>query len=474
MNFFTQLENRIEVKGTLLCIGLDPSITIESSGSIADTIFDYNKKIIEQTAEYTLCYKPNIAFYEQYGSEGIRALEKTLTFIPEEIPVILDAKRSDIGNTAKAYAKSVFGHFKADAVTLNPYMGRESIQPFLDWNDKGCFLLCRTSNPGAAEIQFLQTMRHKGETPEKLYIRVAKLAEALGPANGIVVAGNDPESLRSVRAVCPDVWILAPGIGAQGGTISDAIINGAREDGKGIIPVVVRHIIEDADPGKKAKEYHEAIGKALEEKKKIKSSGMSQKQLRKKNLIKRIIQHGCFKVGTFTLKSGDLSPFYIDLRRLISDPVLLSEVADAYCELLAPLVYSRVAAIPVASVPVGTAICLKTGEPMIYPRIPVKKHGSGAPIDGEYTAGETVVLVDDLISAGVSKAEALEVLRAEKLVVKDLVVFIERGTRGRKELEQYGVTLHAYTTIQEILEVLKEMNGVTEAEMKAINDFLTQ
>ncbi|RPJ05599.1 MAG: orotidine-5'-phosphate decarboxylase, partial [Spirochaetaceae bacterium] len=394
MTFFQKLEARISEKGTLLCVGLDPDFPVKSEETACEELFAFNKKIIEETAPYTLCYKPNIAFYERWGSEGIKALEKTLEVIPKEIPVIIDAKRNDIGNTAKAYADSVFGHFKADAVTLNPYLGKESAQPFMEYSGRGLFLLCRTSNPGASKIQDLLVRDPASGNNIPLFMAMARELTSWGPNIGLVVAGNDPAALAAVRKELPDVWLLAPGIGAQGGSISEAVRNGKTQDNKGILPVVVRHIIEDKNPGKKAKEFHEAI---LAELKRPSGTGISKKEnvmTGKKDLIRRIINHGCFKVGSFTLKSGDISPFYIDLRKLISDPVLLSDVAKAYATLMENLSYKRISAIPVASVPVVTALSMFLAKPMIYPRLPAKKHGSGAPIDGDYCAGETVVLVD--------------------------------------------------------------------------------
>ena len=152
MDFESRLTKVCEKKGSLLCVGLDPELP---EGASAAKLFDANRKIIEETAEFAACFKPNIAFYEAAGPAGLEALVRSLEHIPEGIPVIIDAKRGDIGSTAEAYARSLFGYYGADAVTLSPYLGRSSVQPFLDWPDRGLFLLCRTSNPNAESVQEL-------------------------------------------------------------------------------------------------------------------------------------------------------------------------------------------------------------------------------------------------------------------------------------------------------------------------------
>ena len=149
MNFYEKLEAQCRAKNSLLCVGLDPVV---KGVNPYEEIIAKNRRIIEETIDFCVCYKPNSAFYEAYGEEGMKALRATLDLIPKEIPVLLDAKRGDIGNTAQAYAKAVFDVEKADAVTLSPYMGKTSAEPFLAYTDKGVFVLCRNSNPGAERI----------------------------------------------------------------------------------------------------------------------------------------------------------------------------------------------------------------------------------------------------------------------------------------------------------------------------------
>jgi orotidine-5'-phosphate decarboxylase len=177
-------------------------------------ILEFNRGIIDATADLVCAYKPNLAFYEAFGLEGLVALEKTVKYIPEGIPVIGDAKRGDIGNTARRYAEALFSAFGFDAATLNPYLGYDSVEPFLEYPDKGVFILCRTSNPGALDFQALRC----GDVP--LYEVVAQKAKEWDRYGniGLVVGATYPEELRRIRQLCPQMPLLIPGLGAQGGT----------------------------------------------------------------------------------------------------------------------------------------------------------------------------------------------------------------------------------------------------------------
>lgn len=246
--FYQKLENRWG-QGLFVCVGLDSEYgkipEHLKTGSAEDAIFEFNKQIIDATADLACAYKPNAAFYEAEGEEGMRALKRTIAYIKEthpEVPVILDYKRGDIGNTNLGYVKEAFDDLKADAVTVHGFLGREAMQPFLDRKDKGIIVLAKTSNPGSGEFQDLPV----GRKMEPLYQIVARHVSESWNENGncaIVVGATYPEELAQVRALVGDLPILLPGIGAQGGEVEATVKAGKDSRSKGMIINSSRGII---------------------------------------------------------------------------------------------------------------------------------------------------------------------------------------------------------------------------------------
>jgi orotidine-5'-phosphate decarboxylase len=240
MNFMHALRQRWQQAGTLVCVGLDPEpakFPAKFSGD-DDAVFSFNRDIIDATADYACAFKPQIAHFAARGAED--ALSRLIAHIHAHhpgIPVILDAKRGDIGSTAQQYAAEAFDRYSADAVTANPYLGHDSLRPFLDRADKGVVILCRTSNPGAGDLQDLPI--HGSDGKERpLYQHVA--AKVAGEWNthgncALVVGATWPSQLREVRAIVGDVPFLVPGVGAQGGDVEAVVKNGATADGTGLI-----------------------------------------------------------------------------------------------------------------------------------------------------------------------------------------------------------------------------------------------
>ena len=224
---------------SLLCIGLDPDPDLMP----VKDVFDFNRSIIDATADLVCCYKPNLAFYEALGIPGLESLQKTIEYIPPHIPIIGDAKRGDIGSTAQAYAKALFDKWDFDAATVNPYLGKDALDPFLEYSDRGILILCHTSNPSATDFQELKTTG--GSEQYLLYERVALKANEWNANKniGLIVGATYPSQMKSVREICPDMLILAPGIGTQGGELESTIHFGMRADGEGIIINVSRTIL---------------------------------------------------------------------------------------------------------------------------------------------------------------------------------------------------------------------------------------
>lgn len=217
MNFYDKYLEARERNSSVLCVGLDTDINKLPDGlekSIHGMI-EFNGGIIEATSQLVCAYKINFAFYERYGAEGFEILKYTLEGIPEELPILADAKRGDIGNTSRAYAEAVFDYFGADAVTVNPYMGRDSVQPFLEFQDKFVFVLALTSNPGSEDFQRLES------AGKPLYAHVVEKSMEWGDRSnlGYVIGASRPKEIEKLRGIAQDNIFLIPGIGAQGGDI---------------------------------------------------------------------------------------------------------------------------------------------------------------------------------------------------------------------------------------------------------------
>lgn len=240
MNFIEKLTGATRKNKSLLCVGLDPDPALMPAQV---GVFEFNKAIIDATADLVCAYKPNIAFYEALGNEGLDALKRTVDYITENIPVIVDAKRGDIGNTAKAYAEAIFSHFKFDATTVSPYLGFDSLEPFIQYHDKGILILCRTSNPGAVDFQSLICEVDNKKLP--LFEIVALKARQWNTHGniGLVVGATYPEELRLIRQSHPDMPILIPGIGTQGGDLALTVRYGVDAQGEKAIINSSRQII---------------------------------------------------------------------------------------------------------------------------------------------------------------------------------------------------------------------------------------
>jgi orotidine-5'-phosphate decarboxylase len=305
MSFIEKLIKAAGKNTSWLCVGLDPDPAKIPShlGPGAEAVLRFNQLIIEATSDLVCAYKPNSAFYESLGSEGMAVLKDTIEAIPGDIPVILDFKRGDIGNTAAMYARSAFEYFGADAVTVNPYLGIDSVQPFIDYRDKGVFILCLTSNPSSADIQkklvlvdeppSLErfTTQNKARTLAEffrcstfeVYTHVARLAVEWN-ANGnigLVVGANSTYELEKIRkAAGMDMPVLIPGVGAQGGDLEGALRAGSNPVGDMALINVSRDIIYSDNSShfqnavrQKGLFYREKIKAILKEKRKRSGTG---------------------------------------------------------------------------------------------------------------------------------------------------------------------------------------------------------
>lgn len=263
ITFQQKLDGIIEKNKSLLCVGLDSDIDKlpETFKNKQFSQFEFNKEIVDATADLVCAFKPNSAFYENRGVEGITELKMTCDYLKKnypDIPIILDAKRADIGNTNSGYIKYAYEYLDVDAVTVHPYLGREALQPFLDLKDKGVIILCRTSNPGAGEFQDLVT------DGKPLYKIVAeKVVKEWNVNNNclLVVGATYPSELAEVRKIVGDMTLLVPGIGAQGGDLEATLKAGLNSKKQGLIISSSRGIIFAETPRQEAEKLRNDINK---------------------------------------------------------------------------------------------------------------------------------------------------------------------------------------------------------------------
>jgi uridine monophosphate synthetase len=477
-SFFSTLEERARKADSLLCVGLDPHPADLPEPS-AQAAASYCQRLIDSTADLALVFKPNAAFFEIYGSAGWEALRQVIAAVPPEVPVILDAKRGDIASTASAYAQAVFQGLGAAAVTANPYLGGDSLAPFLEDAGHGVFLLCKTSNPGSADLQ--DRIVQSGDADGlRLYEWVARLAQGWNRNDnlGLVVGATHPQALRRVRALAPDLWFLVPGIGAQGGDLQQALQAGLRADGFGMLINASRSIARSDDPRQAARRLVDQINHArlaqVEGARKEKVQPASSDANFPASLADGLLEAGCVKFGQFTLKSGLQSPVYIDLRILASHPRLLAQVAQAYLPILRSLAFDRLAALPYAALPIATAISLEGGWPMLYPRKEAKEYGTRADIEGEYLPGEQALVIDDLATTGGSKFEAIQKLIAAGLRVQDVVVLIDRQSGAAETLQEAGYRMHTVFTLTQLLDYWEAAGKIPPEKITEVRRFLEQ
>ncbi len=261
--FEERLAARVEEVQSLVCVGLDPGSGVEM-GEGEDPLLEWGRRVISQTHPHVCAFKPNLAFYEARGSSGIASLERIMGYLASrhpDIPVIGDAKRADIGATSAAYARFLFDRLGFDAVTLNPWLGRDALRPFLDRADRGCIILCRTSNPGADDVQALPV------EGEPLWQRVARMVAEEWNALGnclLVMGATRPDDLRTARRLVGDMTFLAPGVGAQGADLEKVLAAGLTGQGRGLIINSSRGITGASDMAQAAADLKRAINRTRE------------------------------------------------------------------------------------------------------------------------------------------------------------------------------------------------------------------
>jgi uridine monophosphate synthetase len=428
-------------------------------------------RLIDATHDLACAFKLNIAFFEALGAEGYAALREVIAYIHQcnpSIPVILDAKRGDITSTAEAYAKAAFDYLQADAITINPYMGYSVLTPFLSYAGKGVFVLCRSTNPDARDVQELAT-----DTFQPLWEVIASQVKALNDSErvGLVASALDSADLAYLRRLDSRSWLLIPGVGAQGGDLESCVQGGVRADGLGVLINSSRSLGRADDPRAEALRLREAINAARASQA---PTLASPRDILRRRVALALREAGCVRFGKFKLKSGVESPIYLDLRRLVSFPHALHDVSLWLAELIKPLTFNHIAAIPYAALPIAVTVGQLARRSVIYPRREQKAYGTGAAVEGVFAHGDTALLLDDLATTGESKFEAIARLESAGLRVRDVAVVIDRGQGARQALEAAGYNFHALITLHDLLEELERVGSLAPELRAEVEAWLRQ
>lgn len=460
MSFFEAVARRAREVRSHVCVGLDPRV------SRASELVPEAMRVVEATQARAAAFKPNAAFFEAFGAAGVSALEEVVRRIPPEVPCLLDAKRGDIGATNAAYGKAARA-LGAGALTVSPYLGVGALEPFLSGTVLDLFVLARTSNPEAERVQDARLA--VGGT---LYERVVRdvVASPYASRLGLVVGATEPRAIARVRALAPAAWLLLPGVGAQGGDLEAAVEAARREDGSGFLVNVSRSVADAADPGAYVASLADTIERAAA--RPVDPTRADGRAAFVDRLARTLFDAEVVRFGSFTLKSGIESPIYVDLRRLVTFPRALAEVADVLASMLEGLVFDRIAALPYAALPIGTAVAMRMDRPLVYPRAQAKTYGAKASIEGLFHEGERVVVLDDIATRGDAKLEAMGPLASAGLRVEDVVVLVDREQGARALLAERGVRLHAAVTLRELVRALEGLGKIDVSERDRVLRFL--
>jgi uridine monophosphate synthetase len=480
MRFFDQLEAAVACNSSLLVAGLDPNPELmparygdqEDDSSLIQCLHDWMQFVIAETVDLVCAYKPTLGFYEALGAPGLELLQQTLTAIPAHLPIILDAKHSDL-NTSTLFARTVFEQWRVDAVTVSPYLGQDHIATFLVHPGKAVFVLCCTSNPSAIAVQGYPTP----ESP--LYLQVVQEARTWGTPEQVAleVGTTKPEVLAKVRAIAPERLILVRSIWQEAVDLTQILAAGLNGNGEGLLIPIPQDWMSREDLTEQVRSLRQQVNQIRTQKVQEPASCdlwfsnvCTLTQHPHLELILQLYDMGCILFGEFVQASGAIFPYYIDLRKIISNPQIFHQILNAYAEILKDLSFDRIAGIPYGSLPTATGLALRLNYPMIFPRKEVKAHGTRRVIEGNFQPGETIVVVDDILISGKSAMEGAAKLESAGLKVQDIVVFLDHEQGVKDRLRTNGYQGHSVLTISEITETLYQAGRINETQYNAIKN----
>lgn len=464
-------------EGKFLCVGLD--VVADEDGSL----FEKAKMIVDATKDAAAAYKPNDAFYASLGSGGIAQMEALVGYIKELAPdtlVIWDAKRADIANTNNGYSEQR-KQIGAEGITIHPYLGGSAVKPLLSDSSSIGFVLGHTSNPGAEEFQHLR-LQSGEELWEHVVTNVAHGNQwEHGAARGLVLGATYPEQLAKARYLAgEDTVFLVPGIGTQGGDLEKSVQGAMNNRGNGFL-INVSSGISKATTKKgdvtaysirrAAREYHEQIKEVWEEARRNPQPSYAERMFLDFDLRlgKVLLAEDCVKFGDFILKSGKTSPVYMDLRAAITDPDARSDITNIYVDMIVRQEEMRrrkfdlIAGNPQAATAFGTLAADRLHRRLVQPRAgDVKDHGTKKAVEGNFSEGEEVHLVEDLTTTALSVLETKAKLEAAGLDLAGVSALINREQGSNERLRLYNIMYSASSTLVRIVRALGEAGMIED------------
>lgn len=496
MLFSDKLRHAILDNQSLLYVGLDPIpefwaacyqelIQSRKAYSLESALFEQPSLrelkawlhfLITETADVVCAYKLNPEFYRLMGTVGLELMHQLIRLIPAHIPIILDAKHSDL-NSNTLVAQTFFQDKYVDAITLTGYVGQELAVPFLLYPEQAIFVLCATTNPTAQDIQTYPN----STTP--FYLHLVNEVRTWGRPEqvGLEVGAVSADRLARIRAAAPERLILARSVWTEHNQLSSLLEAGLTSEGDGLIipvplellvPTKEQKFLSVSEPIQTLNTQVNHIRDTVSRKRPSCSVWFSDVcllgQPQHEDLILQLYDMGCLQFGDFVQASGATFPYYIDLRAIISNPQVFDKVLDAYAKLLIALEFDRIAGIPYGALPTATGLALRLNYPMIFPRKEVKAHGARRLVEGHYHTGETAVVVDDILISGNSAMEGANKLETVGLTVRDIVVFIDHENGVMERLNQNHYQGHAVLTLSAIATTLFEAGRLTEHQLQML------
>ncbi len=467
VTFFLKLTEAIASRQSLLITGLDPNPEMLQSwnrnrgggaGSFLSQSRRWIKAVIEETSDHVCAFKPSLGFYQALGAVGIDLLREVRELVPLEIPLILDAKHADL-NSASALANYVFDELNVDAVSLSPLAGHDLAAPFLLHTDRAVVITCHSSSPASRILQ------HHPNEANPLYLRIVAESRLWATPEQLLleVGTSDPEILARVRNLAPDHVLILRSLWGEEERLETLLQAGLGSAADGLLLPVPQNMLMEDRLGERVAELKGQIATIRDRVIRSRQPAEDRCELwlparceQLDSLIVDLFDIGCLLFGEYVQASGALFNYYIDLRRIISNPNIFHRVLHAYSLLLADLNFDRIAGIPYGSLPTATGLSLLLHKPLIYPRKEVKAHGARRLIEGDFREGETALVVDDILITGGSVLEGIGKLESSGLRVEDVVVFIDHGGSAAQRLADAGYRCRAVLSIEQITAVLRE------------------